>query len=292
VRHGRIALRELLEQPAFRSAELTLPLALGSSLDGSPLISDLARMPHLLIAGSEGSDTWTAINATILSLLYRLPPDACQLLLIDPSDRLSVYDGIPHLLGSVVSGPQQGIGAIAWALTEADRRIARMARLRISNIDIFNNRTRAARKHQGVSGMVDDPELEPMPRLVVVVREIAELMSVDRREVDATLVRLAPAARAAGIHLVVATQCPFLDLISDELRNSLPSRICFRVASKAQSRAVLNVHGAEQLATDGDMLLAYGNSRMTRARAAFFSEAEIEDTAAYLRAGNTARTGG
>jgi S-DNA-T family DNA segregation ATPase FtsK/SpoIIIE len=284
-RREKVYLRELLEAEAFRSADAALPLALGKGISGAPVVADLARMPHLLVAGTTGSGKSVAINGMILSLLFRLTPDRCRLLLIDPKMlELSVYNGIPHLLCPVVTDPDQAVSALEWAVREMEQRYERMAKLGVRNIDVFNNRVRTASKRADVaSRMAGSADLVPMPHIVVAVDEFADLMLVAGKEVEASVKRLAQMARAAGMHLIMATQRPSVDVVTGTIKANFPSRISFKVPSKFDSRTILNEQGAEQLLGQGDMLFSSGGRQM-RVHGPFVSDEEVEGIAAYLRA--------
>jgi len=274
-----VVLREILETTAFRDADASLPIALGRDPAGAPVVLDLARLPHLLVAGAAGSGKSAGINAIILSLIYRLSPEQCRLLLIDPETAdLCAFDGLPHLVCPVVAGPAQGTAALAWAVEEAERRHRRMAQHSVRNIDVFNNRVRHAQKRAGA-----ERELAPMPHIVVVVGELADLMAAAGDRIEAALERLAPLARAAGIHLVAATRHPSPGVATTTVKAALPARICYRVASRLDSRTILEEAGAEQLAAPGELLLAAGAGRSLRVRAAYVSEQEVDNIAAFLR---------
>jgi S-DNA-T family DNA segregation ATPase FtsK/SpoIIIE len=270
-----VFLRELFESEAFRSGDAILPLVLGKSINGTPVFADLVRMPHLLVAGTTGSGKSVGINSMILSLLHRLSPEQCRFLMIDPKMlELSVYNGIPHLLAPVVTDARKAVAALNWVVGEMENRYRRMASISVRNIDVFNNRVRSGRHPGG---------LEPMPYIVVVVDEFADLMSVAGKEIEAAVQRLAQMARAAGIHLIMATQRPSVDVITGTIKANFPTRISFKVASKVDSRTILNEQGAEQLLGQGDMLFSAGTGRTLRVHAAFVSDEEVESITAYLR---------
>jgi DNA segregation ATPase FtsK/SpoIIIE, S-DNA-T family len=300
VRRETVFLREIIEAEAFRGAEAALPLALGKSIGGEPIVADLARMPHLLVAGTTGSGKSVGVNAMVLSLLYKLPPEECRLLMIDPKMlELSVYNGIPHLLTPVVTDPHKAVAALDWAVREMEERYKRMAVLGVRNIDAYNNRVREARKRGEVlqrtvqTGF--DPttgqalyeketlELEPIPYIVVVVDEFADLMIVAGKEIEAAVQRLAQMARAAGIHLIMATQRPSVDVITGTIKSNFPTRISFKVTSKIDSRTILNEQGAEQLLGQGDMLFSAGSGQVLRVHGPYVSDVEVETIAAFLR---------
>jgi len=288
-RRDTVYLRELVEAEAFRLSPACLPLALGKSIAGGPVIADLARMPHLLVAGTTGAGKSVGINAMILSLLYRLSPQDCRLLMIDPKMlELSVYNGIPHLLCPVVTDADKAVAALNWVVREMEDRYARMAKLGVRSIEAFNARARQAAGRAG-----GEEHGTPLPYIVVVVDEFADLMLVAGKEIEAAVQRLAQMARAAGIHLIMATQRPSVDVITGTIKANFPTRISFKVASKFDSRTILNDQGAEQLLGQGDMLLSGGNDRLTRVHGALVSDDEVEGIAARLRAeGAPAYVGG
>jgi S-DNA-T family DNA segregation ATPase FtsK/SpoIIIE len=258
VRRETVYLREILESDAFRSTTAVLPLALGKSIGGSPVVADLARMPHLLVAGTTGSGKSVGINAMVLSLLYRCTPEECRLLLIDPKMlELSVYNGIPHLLTPVVTDPQKAIAALNWVVGEMEERYKRMASLSVRNIGAFNTRVRKAQsrgemiartvqtgfdKETG-QAIYQKQEMQTgtMPYIVVVVDEFADLMTVAGKEIEAAVQRLAQMARAAGIHIIMATQRPSVDIVTGTIKANFPTRIGFKVASKIDSRTILSI---------------------------------------------------
>jgi S-DNA-T family DNA segregation ATPase FtsK/SpoIIIE len=300
-RRETVFLREILESETFCGAEAVLPLALGKGIGGEPIVADLARMPHLLVAGTTGSGKSVGINAMVLSLLYKLPPEQCRLLMIDPKMlELSVYNGIPHLLTPVVTDPQKAVAALDWAVREMEERYKRMAVVGVRNIESFNNRVREARKHGEVlqrtvqtgfdstTGQAryenESLKLEAMPYIVVVVDEFADLMIVAGKEIEAAVQRLAQMARAAGIHLIMATQRPSVDIITGTIKANFPTRISFKVTSKIDSRTILNEQGAEQLLGQGDMLFSPGSGQIHRVHGPFVSDEEVETIAAFLRA--------
>jgi S-DNA-T family DNA segregation ATPase FtsK/SpoIIIE len=300
VRREPVLLRDILECPAYRDGEATLPLALGKSISGEPVLVDLARMPHLLVAGTTGSGKSVGINAMVLSLLYRLSPDECRFLMIDPKMlELTVYNGIPHLLAPVITDPQHAISALKWAVAEMEERYKRMAQLGVRSVDVYNNRVRSSLKRgeplartvqTGFDSRTGKPvfereelALEPLPYIVVVIDEFADLMIVAGKEIEAAVQRLAQMARAAGIHLVMATQRPSVDIITGTIKANFPTRISFKVASKIDSRTILNEQGAEQLLGQGDMLYASGSGPLTRVHGAFVADDEVEAVVASLR---------
>lgn len=298
-RRETVLLREILEADAFKSEASGLPLGLGKSIGGDPVVADLARMPHLLVAGTTGSGKSVGINAMVLSLLYRHSPDDCRMLMIDPKMlELSVYNDIPHLLTPVITDPHKAVSALNWAVREMEERYKRMAALSVRNIDVFNNRVRNAKKRgEMLSRTVQtgfdktgaarfetqQMDLEPLPRIVIVVDEFADLMIVAGREVEASVQRLAQMARAAGIHLIMATQRPSVDIITGTIKANFPTRISFKVTSKIDSRTILNEQGAEQLLGQGDMLYSTGAGQLVRVHGAFVSDEEVVAFADALR---------
>jgi DNA segregation ATPase FtsK/SpoIIIE, S-DNA-T family len=300
VRRETVYLRDILESDAFGSSELALPMALGKSIGGEPIVADLARMPHLLVAGTTGSGKSVGVNAMVLSLLFRRSPAECRLLMIDPKMlELSVYNGIPHLLTPVVTDPHKAVAALNWAVAEMEERYKRMASLSVRNIEAFNQRVRTAKSrgeslartvqtgfdsHTG-QAVYEHQEVatEPMPFIVVVVDEFADLMIVAGKEIEAAVQRLAQMARAAGIHLIMATQRPSVDIVTGTIKANFPARISFKVSSKIDSRTILNEQGAEQLLGQGDMLYSTGSGQMIRAHGPFVSDDEVERVAEALR---------
>ena len=295
-----VLFRELLASRDFEDPNISLGLALGRDIGGAPIMADLARMPHLLIAGTTGSGKSVAINTMILSLLYRLPPERCRMIMIDPKMlELSVYDDIPHLLTPVVTDPGKAVVALKWTVREMETRYKAMARLGVRNISGYNQRLAEARaKDEKLTRTVQtgfDPEtgkpifeqqmldLEPMPFIVVVVDEMADLMMVAGKDIEGAIQRLAQMARAAGIHLIMATQRPSVDVITGTIKANFPTRISFQVTSKIDSRTILGEMGAEQLLGQGDMLYMAGGGRITRVHGPFVSDGEVERIATYLR---------
>jgi len=278
-----------------------LPLALGKDIGGLPVIADLARMPHLLIAGTTGSGKSVAINTMILSLLWRFSPDECRFIMIDPKMlELSVYDRIPHLLAPVVTEPPKAIGALKWTVKEMERRYRAMSQLGVRNIGGYNDKVQdAQRRGEVLTRRVQtgfDPEtgkpvfedqplaLAPLPMIVVVIDEMADLMIVAGKEIEGAVQRLAQMARAAGIHVIMATQRPSVDVITGTIKANFPTRISFQVTSKIDSRTILGEQGAEQLLGQGDMLHMAGGGRVSRVHGPFVSDAEVEQVVDFLRA--------
>ncbi len=295
-----VYLRELLATNAYESSGSTLTLALGKDIGGEPVFADLAKMPHLLIAGTTGSGKSVGINTMILSLLYRLPPEQCRLILIDPKMlELSVYDHIPHLLSPVVTDPTKAVVALKWAVREMENRYKAMASLGVRNIGGYNQRLSEARElgeeltrtvQTGFDPETGEPiieiqtlDLEELPFIVVVVDEMADLMMVAGKEIEGAVQRLAQMARAAGIHVVLATQRPSVDVITGTIKANFPTRISFQVTSKIDSRTILGEQGAEQLLGQGDMLYMAGGGRITRVHGPFVSDAEVESVVKKLR---------
>jgi S-DNA-T family DNA segregation ATPase FtsK/SpoIIIE len=296
-----VFLRDLLSSPAYEDTSARLTLALGKDISGDPVVVDLARMPHLLIAGTTGSGKSVALNAMILSLLYRLPPDQCKLILIDPKViELSVYEDIPHLLSPVVTEPYKAVVALKWVVREMDERYRVMSQLGVRDVFAFNRRLGEAiergeqlsRRVQtgfepgtGVPVFEEQPiEMMRLPLIVVVVDEVADLMLTAGKEIEAAIQRLSQKARAAGIHLIVATQRPSVDVLTGVIKANLPSRISFRVSSKIDSRTILGEPGAEQLLGQGDLLFMMPGERITRIHGPLVTDEEVEQVANYLRA--------
>ncbi len=295
-----IYLRELLEHSTYNDTGAALPLTLGKDIGGAPVIADLARMPHLLVAGTTGSGKSVAINAMILSLLYKLPPEKCRLIMIDPKMlELSVYEGIPHLLTPVVTEPKKAVLALKWAVREMEDRYRAMSKLGVRNIDGYNARLAEARDDgealmrrvqtgfdpdTGKPVFEDQPlDLTELPYIVVIVDEMADLMLVAGKDIEAAIQRLAQMARAAGIHLIMATQRPSVDVITGTIKANFPTRISFQVTSKIDSRTILGEQGAEQLLGQGDMLYMAGASRVDRVHGPFVRDDEVEKVVKYLK---------
>ncbi len=299
-RREMVYLRELLACEDFKASKHKLAIALGKTIGGEPVIVDLARMPHLLVAGTTGSGKSVAINTMILSLLYRLKPEECRLIMVDPKMlELSVYDNIPHLLTPVVTDPKKAVVALKWAVREMEDRYKKMSKVGVRNIDGFNARVVEARaKGEVITRTVQtgfDPEtgeaifereemdLAPLPYIVVIVDEMADLMLVAGKDIEGAIQRLAQMARAAGIHLIMATQRPSVDVITGTIKANFPTRISFQVTSKIDSRTILSEMGAEQLLGQGDMLYMAGGGRISRVHGPFVSDGEVEHIVAYLR---------
>ena len=298
-RRETVYLRDLLASSEYEKSTQALPMALGENIGGEPYIADLSKMPHLLIAGTTGSGKSVGVNAMILSILYRLPPEQCRFIMIDPKMlELSVYDGIPHLLAPVVTDPKKAIVALKWTVREMEDRYRLMSKIGVRNVASYNERAKeAAAKGEHFERTVqtgfDDAgrpvyeseriDPKPMPYLVVVIDELADLMLVAGKEVEGAVQRLAQMARAAGIHLVMATQRPSVDVITGTIKANFPTRISFQVTSKIDSRTILGEQGGEQLLGQGDMLYMAGGGRITRLHGPFVSDQEVEAVAKFLR---------
>src|SRR5205814_7295880 len=297
----KVLLREMLASSDYTDTQARLPLCLGKTIGGEPVIVDLARMPHLLIAGTTGSGKSVAINTMILSLVYRLRPEECRLIMVDPKMlELSVYDSIPHLLSPVVTDPKKAVVALKWAVREMEERYRKMSKLGVRNIDGYNARIAEA-KHKGGSLIrtvhtgydretgeaiyeKENLELERLPYVVVIVDEMADLMMVAGKDIEGAIQRLAQMARAAGIHVILATQRPSVDVITGTIKANFPTRISFQVTSKIDSRTILSEQGAEQLLGQGDMLYMAGGGRISRVHGPFVSDEEVEKVVRHLKA--------
>ena len=296
----KVYLRELLASRDYTENSARLPLCLGKAIGGEAVLVDLARMPHLLIAGTTGSGKSVAINTMILSLVYRLHPDQCRLIMVDPKMlELSVYDGIPHLLTPVVTDPKKAVVALKWAVREMEERYKKMSKLGVRNIDGYNARVADANKkgeklsrtiHTGYdreSGEAiyenEELDLEPLPYIVVIVDEMADLMMVAGKDIEGAVQRLAQMARAAGLHVILATQRPSVDVITGTIKANFPTRISFQVTSKIDSRTILGEQGAEQLLGQGDMLYMAGGGRISRVHGPFVSDEEVEKVVRHLK---------
>jgi S-DNA-T family DNA segregation ATPase FtsK/SpoIIIE len=299
-----VSLRELLEDDSYVGAGTKLGLALGKDIGGTPMVVDLARMPHLLIAGTTGSGKSVAINTMIMSLLYRLTPDQCKFIMIDPKMlELSVYDGIPHLLSPVVTEPKKAIVALKWVVREMENRYRSMSKLGVRNVEGYNQRLAQAvaageqlmrRVQTGFDPETGQPiyeeepfDLKPLPFIVVVVDEMADLMLVAGKEIEAAIQRLAQMARAAGIHIIMATQRPSVDVITGTIKANFPTRVSFHVTTRIDSRTILGETGAEQLLGQGDMLYMANGGRITRVHGPFVSDREVESVVKFLKAQGT-----
>jgi S-DNA-T family DNA segregation ATPase FtsK/SpoIIIE len=278
-----VMLRQLFEDPSFTNSEAQLPLALGRDIAGAPVVADLATMPHLLIAGTTGSGKSVAINTMILSLLYRKAPEECRLILIDPKKlELSVYKDTPHLLAPVVTDPKKAVVSLRWVVREMERRYQLMAQLNVRSVDSYNKKI--AENASSETDMSDcDQNFERLPLIVVIIDEMADLMLVAGKEIEHCIQRLAQMARASGIHLIMATQRPSVDVITGVIKANFPIRMSFQVTSKIDSRTILGEAGAEQLLGKGDLLFTAGGGRLQRIHGPFASDLDVEQVAAYLR---------
>ena len=299
-RRELVYLRELLASEDFEKTKHRLAIALGKTIGGEPVIVDLARMPHLLVAGTTGSGKSVAINTMILSLVYRMKPEKCRLIMVDPKMlELSAYDGIPHLLTPVVTDPKKAVVALKWAVREMEDRYRKMSKVGVRNIDGFNARVAEARaKGETLTRTVqtgfdretgeaiyehEELALEELPYIVVLVDEMADLMMVAGKDIEGAIQRLAQMARAAGIHLIMATQRPSVDVITGTIKANFPTRVSFQVTSKIDSRTILGEQGAEQLLGQGDMLYMAGGGRISRVHGPFVSDDEVEKVVAHLK---------
>ncbi len=296
-----VYLRELFEDETFAKDDTTLNFALGKNIGGDPIFANLARMPHLLIAGTTGSGKSVGINTMILSLLYRLPPDKCKMIMIDPKMlELSVYEGIPHLLAPVVTDPRKAVVALKWAVREMEDRYRKMSKCGVRNIDGYNAKiAQLSVKGEKLQRTVqtgfdtntgeaifeqEEMDLQAMPYIVVIIDEMADLMMVAGKDIEGAVQRLAQMARAAGIHVVMATQRPSVDVITGTIKANFPTRISFQVTSKIDSRTILGEMGAEQLLGQGDMLYMAGGGRISRLHGPFVSDGEVEAIVNHLKA--------
>lgn len=295
-----VYLREMLEARTFRESKAKLGLTLGKTIGGEAVIADLSKMPHVLVAGTTGSGKSVAINTMIMSLVYRMTPEECRLIMVDPKMlELSVYEGIPHLLTPVVTDPKKAIVALKWAVREMEDRYRKMAKIGVRNIDSFNNRVKDARQRNenlsrtvqtGFNKETGEPvfeteefELAPIPYIVVIIDEMADLMIVAGKDIEGAVQRLAQMARAAGIHVIMATQRPSVDVITGTIKANFPTRISFAVTSKIDSRTILGDQGAEQLLGQGDMLFMMGGGRIQRVHGPFVGDSEVEKVVAHLK---------
>jgi DNA segregation ATPase FtsK/SpoIIIE, S-DNA-T family len=295
-----VFLREMFASNDYEKARAPLTLALGKTIGGEPVMADLAKMPHLLVAGTTGSGKSVGLNTMILSLLYRMSPEQCRLIMIDPKMlELSVYDGIPHLLSPVVTDPRKAVVALKWAVREMEERYRKMSKMGVRGVEAFNDRVRRAKEkgevlkrtvQTGFDRETGKPvyedealEFEAMPYIVVVVDEVADLMMISGKEIEGAVQRLAQMARAAGIHLIAATQRPSVDVITGTIKANFPTRISFQVTSKIDSRTILGEQGAEQLLGQGDMLYMAAGGRIRRVHGPFVSDHEVEDVVRFLK---------
>ncbi|WP_210336998.1 DNA translocase FtsK, partial [Brucella abortus] len=295
-----VYLREMLASRDFEQSKAKLALALGKTINGEPVIADIAKMPHVLVAGTTGSGKSVAINTMILSLLYRMTPQEFRLIMIDPKMlELSVYDGIPHLLTPVVTDPKKAVVALKWTVREMEDRYRKMSKVGVRNIDGFNQRVGLAQKKgEPIARTVqtgfdrntgeaiyetEELDLEPMPYIVVIIDEMADLMMVAGKDIEGAVQRLAQMARAAGIHVIMATQRPSVDVITGTIKANFPTRISFQVTSKIDSRTILGEQGAEQLLGQGDMLFMAGGGRIQRVHGPFVGDDEVERIVQHLK---------
>ena len=295
-----VYMRDLCEDSAYKNTEAKLPLVLGKDISGEPIIADLAKMPHVLVAGTTGSGKSVAINTMIMSLVYHYTPEQCKFIMIDPKMlELSVYDNIPHLLAPVVTEPGKAVVALKWAVKEMENRYRLMSALGVRNIENYNKRLEEAKKkgeeltrsvQTGFDAETGKPIMEKqpldmsaLPFIVVIVDEMADLMLCAGKEIEGSIQRLAQMARAAGIHIIMATQRPSVDVITGVIKANFPTRISFQVTSKIDSRTILQEQGAEQLLGQGDMLYMAGGGRITRVHGPFISDKEVEEIVTYLK---------
>ncbi|MEM9331740.1 MAG: DNA translocase FtsK [Pseudomonadota bacterium] len=295
-----VYLREILASETYEKSKAKLPIILGKTIGGESTIADLAKMPHLLVAGTTGSGKSVAINTMILSILYRLSPEQVKLIMIDPKMlELSIYDGIPHLLTPVVTDPKKAVVALKWTVREMEERYKKMSKVGVRNIDGFNNRiAQANKKGERITRTIqtgfdrdtgeaiyetEELDLEPMPYIVVIIDEMADLMMVAGKDIEGAIQRLAQMARAAGIHVIMATQRPSVDVITGTIKANFPTRISFQVTSKIDSRTILGEQGAEQLLGMGDMLYMAGGGRIQRVHGPFVDDGEVDMVVNHLK---------
>lgn len=295
-----VYLKELLESTEYQKNDINIPLSLGKNIGGTAITADLSRMPHLLVAGTTGSGKSVAINTMILSIIYKLPPNECKFIMIDPKMlELSVYDGIPHLLTPVVTDPKNAVQALRWTVQEMENRYKLMSALGVRNITGYNSVIKKSLKEKKIltrtiqTGFDEDNgkpiyeevelDMQTLPYIVVIVDEMADLMLIAGKEIEGYIQRLAQMARASGIHLIIATQRPSVDVITGVIKANFPTRISFQVTSKIDSRTILGEQGAEQLLGMGDMLYMYGGSKITRVHGAFVSDKEVSDVVKCLK---------
>ena len=295
-----VYMREMLEMEDYDKTKAKLPLVLGKNIGGKPVVADLAKMPHLLVAGTTGSGKSVAVNTMIMSLIYKLPPEKCRFIMIDPKMlELSVYNDIPHLLSEVVTEPGKAVVSLKWAVAEMEKRYRAMSKLGVRNIDGYNARMEEARKKgevimrkvqtgfdvdSGKPVYEDQPmDMSELPYIVILIDEFADLMLVAGKDVEGAIQRLAQMARAAGIHMIMATQRPSVDVITGVIKANFPTRISFQVTSKIDSRTILGDGGAEQLLGMGDMLYMAGGGRLTRVHGPFTSDDEVESVVNFLK---------
>ena len=290
-----VTLGEIIKSEVYEKLKSPLTLALGKDIGGQPMVTDLGKMPHLLIAGTTGSGKSVALNAMVLSLLYKSRPEHVRLILIDPKMlELSVYEGIPHLLAPVVTDMNEAANALRWCVAEMERRYTLMAQLKVRHLSSFNRQVGAAISKgcpipdptvEAGTPEEDIPHLEPLPYVVVVIDELADMMMLVGKKVEELIARLAQKARASGIHMIIATQRPSVDVITGLIKANIPSRIAFQVSAKVDSRTILDQIGAEHLLGHGDMLyLPPGTSMPTRVHGAFVDDHEVHAVVSNLRA--------
>ena len=295
-----VYLKELLESAEYRDKNYDLPIILGKDISGNVIVADLARMPHLLVAGTTGSGKSVAINTMIMSLVYALTPEQCKFIMVDPKMlELSIYDGIPHLLTNVVTEPGKAVVALKWVVKEMENRYRLMSNLSVRNIHNYNDRIKEAIANgevvqrtvqTGFDPETGQPKIEQVPLdmktlpfIVVIVDEMADLMLVAGKDIETSIQRLAQMARAAGIHIIMATQRPSVDVITGVIKANFPTRISFQVTSKIDSRTILGEQGAEQLLGKGDMLYMAGGTKITRIHGPFLADDEVERVVSYLK---------
>ena len=295
-----VYLRELLDSDQFKRMTVGIPIILGKNISGAPVMADLAKMPHLLVAGTTGSGKSVSINDMILSILFKFSPKDCKLIMIDPKMlELSIYDEIPHLLTPVVTDPKKAVFALKWAVAEMESRYRQMSKLGVRNIDGFNKKLMESKEkgdllvrkvQTGFDQETGRPifetqqlEFDPMPYIVIIVDEMADLMLVAGKDVESAIQRLAQMARAAGIHLIMATQRPSVDVITGTIKANFPTRISFQVTSKIDSRTILGEQGAEQLLGQGDMLYMSGAGRLLRVHGPFVKDSEVEKIVSFIK---------
>jgi DNA segregation ATPase FtsK/SpoIIIE, S-DNA-T family len=291
-----VGMREILESDEWTGARAELPIALGKDVSGKPLISDLTKMPHLLIAGATGSGKSVCINSIVASILYSASPKDVRLIMVDPKVvELKIFNTLPHMLIPVVTEPKKVPGALKWLLSEMEQRYQIFAKCNVRNIVGFNSRKKSAAPEfppvdaqptlEGITPPVDDLEIpDRLPYIVAIIDELADLMMVAPAEIETSIARLAQLARAAGIHLIIATQRPSVNVITGVIKANLPSRIAFQVASQVDSRTILDVKGADTLIGRGDMLFSPpGTSRLVRAQGAFVSDEEVLELVEFLK---------
>jgi S-DNA-T family DNA segregation ATPase FtsK/SpoIIIE len=270
VKQGMVSLKEIIGSKEFQKSQSKLTLALGKDIYGRPIVADLARMPHLLVAGTTGSGKSVSINSMIMSIIYKARPDEVKMLMIDPKLlELSIYDGIPHLITPVLTNPKDANLALKKMVLEMERRYRLIAEMGAKNIDNFNRQV---------------PDEDRLPYIVIIIDELADLMFTASKEVEDSIVRLAQMARASGIHLIVATQRPSVDVITGIIKANFPTRIAFQVSSRVDSRTIIDVHGAEQLIGRGDMLLMAPGTRLKRLHGPYVSEEEIRNVTEFIKA--------